>query len=229
MSKWGGVLLIPDLREWESRERGTKAEVSPPYRGRVTAVPAATRVLRRPALGGLAATLVFALSAFLGVSTAEPAQASPELASANCAGADDPRASAVVQRKAIVCLVNAARRQAGLTLLSTPAALRRAAAIKGRRVVSCGQLSHTPCGSDPTAAIRAAGYHYGWFGENLWLGTWGHFSARQVVESWLGSPGHRENILRPSFRHLGAARVRAQGIFGEDRTAVWVATFASPR
>jgi len=197
----------------------------------VTNAPAAARVLRRLALGGPAVALVVGLSVLVGVSTTEPAQAAPDLAlaSATCAGADDPRASAVVQRKAIVCLVNSARRQAGRTLLSTPTALQRAAAIKGRRVVSCGQLSHTPCGSDPTAALRAAGYHYGWFGENLWLGTWGHFSARQVVESWLGSPGHRENILRPSFRHLGAARVRAQGVFGEERTAVWVATFASPR
>ena len=140
-----------------------------------------------------------------------------------------PGTSLAVQQRAITCLVNAARRQAGRPLLATPPKLRRAAAIKGHRVVSCGQFSHTPCGAAATAAIRAAGYRYAWFGENLFAGTWGEFTPRQVVESWLGSPGHRANILRPSFRVFGASRVLAQDIFGEAQTAVWVATFASPR
>lgn len=95
--------------------------------------------------------------------------------------------------------------------------------------MSCGQLSHSPCGKDPAASVKAAGYRYAWFGENLWFGTWGAFSARQVVQSWLASQGHRDNILRPAFRHFGVARVRARGVFGEESTAVWVATFASPR
>jgi uncharacterized protein YkwD len=147
---------------------------------------------------------------------------------ASCGGADDPGASQAVQRKAIACLVNSARKHAGRALLTTPAKLERASVLKGRGVVSCAQLTHTPCGADPTAAIRAAGYSYGWWGENLWFGTWGAFSARQVVESWLSSPEHRANILRTGFRHFGVARVRARGVFGEASTAVWVATFASP-
>ncbi len=96
-------------------------------------------------------------------------------------------------------------------------------------MVACAQFSHTPCGSPATAAIRAAGYRYGWFGENLFAGTWGQFTPREVVDSWLASPGHRANILRSSFRALGTYRARAEGVFGEPETAVWVATFASPR
>jgi uncharacterized protein YkwD len=152
-----------------------------------------------------------------------------DLAAAACAGADDPEASLASQQQAITCLVNAARHEAGRGTLRTPVKLERAATIKGRRVVACGQFSHMPCGAPATAALRAAGYRYAWFGENLFAGTWGHFSPRQVVESWLGSPGHRANILRPSFRHFGASRVRADGVFGEAQTAVWVATFASPK
>ena len=55
---------------------------------------------------------------------------------------------------------------------------------QGRRVVRAAQP--TPCGAEPTEALRRAGYGYAWFGENLWLGTWGQFSPRQVVRA--GSP-----------------------------------------
>ena len=172
--------------------------------------------------------LLAALAVGLGVRSPD-AGASSLPANAACSGADDPAATQAVQRDAIVCLVNAARAQAARQVLTTAPKLRRAAALKGRVVVTCGQVSHTPCGSDPTAPLRAAGYRYGWFGENLWFGTWGHFSARQVVESWLLSPVHKANVLRPGFQHVGLARVRATGVFGEASTAVWVATFASPR
>jgi len=182
-----------------------------------------------------------ALRAVVGVSTVaallvllvgvRPAPAAPGLlagADSACPGASDPNAPAVAQRQAVVCLVNLARSRADRARLSTPRKLRRAAALKGRVVVSCGQLSHTPCGAEPTEALRRAGYRYAWFGENLWLGTWGAFTPRQVVDSWLASTPHRANILRTGFTDFGVARVRANGVFGEPSTAIWVATFASP-
>lgn len=175
------------------------------------------------------ATLGAALALLLGVRAADAAPASLLAGVTACPGADDRAAPEASQRQAIVCLVNIARSRADKARLATPAKLRKAAALKGQVVVSCGQLSHTPCGAEPTESIRRAGYRYSWFGENLWLGTWGQFSPRQVVESWLGSPGHRANILRSGFQHFGVARVRANGVFGEPSTAVWVATFASPR
>jgi uncharacterized protein YkwD len=183
----------------------------------------------------------FALRALVGVSAVaallallvgvRPAPAAPGLlagANAACPGADDMTAPEAVQRQAVVCLVNLARSRADRARLGTPRKLRKAAALKGRVVVSCGQLSHTPCGAEPTAAVQRAGYRYAWFGENLWLGTWGAFTPHQVVESWLASTPHRANILRTGFTDFGVARVRANGVFGEPSTAVWVATFASP-
>lgn len=175
------------------------------------------------------ATLAALFALLFGVRTADAAPASSLRGVAACPGADDAAASEAAQRAAVVCLVNVARSQANKARLATPPKLHKAAALKGHVVVSCGQLSHTPCGAAPTASLRRAGYRYSWFGENLWLGTWGHFTPRQVVESWLNSPGHRANILRSSFEHFGVARVRANGVFGEPSTAVWVATFASPR
>ncbi len=127
------------------------------------------------------------------------------------------------------CLVNWARRQDRRVSLAQPAALQRAAALKGRGVASCGVLTHAPCGSDPTASLRASGYRYSSFGENLFVGTWGEVTPRDVVATWLQSPAHRANILRSGFRDFGAALVRAPGLLGDADAAVWVATFASPR
>ena len=189
---------------------------------------------RAAALGRLGvATLVAALAAACLVAASAQAGGSSwssYLAPATtCAGADDPAAAPAVQRRAIACLVNWARRRDGRSSLATPNALQRAAALKGRRVVSCNDFSHTPCGSDPTASLRASGYRYSTFGEDLWVGTWGAFSVRDVVGAWLASPMHRANVLRASFSDFGAALVRAPGLMGDGDAGVWVATFASPR
>jgi uncharacterized protein YkwD len=134
-----------------------------------------------------------------------------------------------VQVRAVACLVNWARAQDSRKRLVRRPALQRAATLKGERVASCGQFSHTPCGSALTAAVRAAGYRYSTFGENLFAGTWGQFSARDVVSAWLQSPEHRANVLGPSFRDLGAAPVRASGLLDGGDAVVWTATFGSRR
>jgi uncharacterized protein YkwD len=146
-----------------------------------------------------------------------------------CKAADEPSASPAVQARAISCLVNWARAQDNRVRLAQTPALRRAAALKGQGVASCGQFSHTPCGTDVTAAVRASGYRYATFGENLYAGTWGQVSARDVLTAWLQSPPHRTNVLDPSFRDVGAASARAHGLLGDGDAVVWAATFGSPR
>ena len=146
-----------------------------------------------------------------------------------CRAADDTSASPAVQSRAVTCLVNWARKQERRSLLLQRSKLALASELKGQRVASCGQFSHTPCGADVTAAVRAAGYRFGAFGENLFVGTWGRISARDVVSAWLRSPPHRANVLGPHFRHLGAAPTRASGLLEGSEAVVWTATFASPR
>jgi uncharacterized protein YkwD len=107
--------------------------------------------------------------------------------------------------------------------------LQRAAALKGQRVASCGQFSHTPCGSAATAAVHEAGYRYATFGENLFVGTWGRISAQDVVSAWLQSPPHRANMLNRSFRDVGVAPVLAHGLLDGGDAVVWTATFGSRR
>jgi uncharacterized protein YkwD len=146
-----------------------------------------------------------------------------------CSSADDAAAPAAVQVRAVTCLVNWARAHDSRKRLVRRPALQRAATLKGERVASCGQFSHSPCGSAVTSAVRAAGYRYATFGENLYAATWGQASARDVVNAWLQSPEHRANILGASFRDLGAAPVRAQGLLDGADAVVWTATFGSRR
>jgi len=108
-------------------------------------------------------------------------------------------------------------------------ALTRAAELKGQSVASCGQFSHTPCGTAVVSGVDAAGYRYAAFGENLFAGSWGRVAPRHVVSAWLQSPPHRATLLSGSYRHFGAAPVRANGLLGGADAVVWTATFASPR
>jgi uncharacterized protein YkwD len=146
-----------------------------------------------------------------------------------CRAADDASASAADQMRAVACLMNWARTQDGRTRLARRSALQRAAEVKGQRVASCGQFSHTPCGANLTVGVNAAGYRYAVFGENLFAGTWGKVTPRDVVSAWLQSPPHRANVLGGQYRHVGAAPVRANGLLGGTDAVVWTATFASPR
>jgi uncharacterized protein YkwD len=185
-----------------------------------------------PARLGLTALLFAALAFFVVVGSADGggrAWSAYLAPAAACKGSTDPAASAAVQSRAVGCLVNWARARDRRGRLAPSSSLKRAAALKGHGVASCGQLSHTPCGSDLTGPVRRSGYRYSSFGENIFVGPWGAVTARDVVAAWLQSPGHRANVLRRGFRHLGAAPVRASNIFGSGAEVVWVATFASPR
>lgn len=60
-------------------------------------------------------------------------------------------------------------------------------------------------------------YRHGvrYLGENIWYSSDLHFSskrklAKEIVDDWLSSPGHRENLLSPEFTHLGVG-VSARG------------------
>ena len=61
-------------------------------------------------------------------------------------------------------------------------------------------------GSSPGDRIRNAGYNWRAYGENI---AKGYTSEQAVVNAWIASVGHCENIMNPSFHEMGAARVNA--------------------
>ena len=216
-----------NARHASSPEEGRDVLRNPSYGSGVpTATAAASaRVGLTAALLATCAALFFAASAD-GGARAWSAYLAPASA---CQGSTDPAASMPVQRRAVACLINWARKRDGRAKLSPSNSLDRAAGLKGQKVASCGQFSHTPCGSDLIGPLKASGYRYASFGENLFVGVLGAVSPRDVVSAWLQSPGHRENMLRPYFRDVGAAAVQAQGFLGGGAEVVWVTTFGSKR
>jgi uncharacterized protein YkwD len=111
-------------------------------------------------------------------------------------------------RAAIVCLHNQIRARNGLPLLKGNSKLRRAAEGHSAEMVQKRYFDHTsPSGSSMVDRILAAGYvraDQGWvLGENLEWGTGSMATPRGAVDAWMKSAGHRANILKRSYRHMG--------------------------
>ena len=169
------------------------------------------------AVAGLTAIVLLAANA--------PAGAAPTdylAPPGTCAGSTDAQARVDVHRRALVCLINWARRRAHLRPLAPHPALSRAAAAKGARIVSCGEFSHEPCGTPATAPTVAAGYRFRFWAENLYWGSQGLGTPRAAMEAWLLSPPHREHVFARSVRDAGIGRVHAPAFAGASDVTVWV-------
>jgi uncharacterized protein YkwD len=118
-----------------------------------------------------------------------------------------------------IALTNQARASAGLASLNANGALNTAAASHSADQAARNQMTHT--GSDGSNAgdrIRAAGYQPSTWGENV---AAGYTSASSVVAGWMGSSGHRANILNPAFTEIGVASATAA-----DGTRYWTMVLA---
>ncbi|SEE95347.1 Cysteine-rich secretory protein family protein [Streptomyces sp. 3213] len=101
----------------------------------------------------------------------------------------------------VVELTNAERTRAGLRPLAVDPLLAAAAQAHSADMVARAFYSHTsPDGSQPWDRAAAAGSRRRTIGENI---ACGQRSPAEVVEGWMNSPGHRANILKPDFTHIG--------------------------
>lgn len=120
---------------------------------------------------------------------------------------------------------NIARTKNGLTSLSENTQLNSAATLKLRDMFEKQYFAHvSPQGNGPSYFVEQAGYTYVMIGENLALGNFEN--DQELVEAWMGSPGHRENILNPRYQEIGIAV--GQGIFEGERTWLAVQVFGLP-
>ncbi|MCL6613629.1 MAG: hypothetical protein K6U03_03235 [Firmicutes bacterium] len=96
--------------------------------------------------------------------------------------------------------VNAERAKAGLAPLQLDYRLVQTARAKSRDMVQNGYFGHqSPTLGSPFDQMRAAGISYRTAGENIA----GNPSAAGAMRAWMNSPGHRANILNPSFTRIG--------------------------
>ncbi|MFD5074076.1 CAP domain-containing protein [Streptomyces sp. NPDC058371] len=113
----------------------------------------------------------------------------------------------------VMALTNAERTAAGLPPLADDAVLTTAAQAHSTDMVTRGFYSHTsPDGREPWHRAAAAGSRHRAVGENI---ACGQRSPAEVVRGWMDSPGHRANILKPDFTHLGI------GFAGGGRAATY--------
>ncbi|ROP28389.1 CAP domain-containing protein [Couchioplanes caeruleus] len=119
----------------------------------------------------------------------------------------------------VVSLSNQARVKAGCKALKVNAALLWAARGHSKYMAASGRFSHTGARNSTFAArARAAGYTAA-RSENI---AWGYRSAREVVNGWLKSPGHRRNLL-----DCGARTFAVGVVYSTNGTPYYTQMFGS--
>jgi uncharacterized protein YkwD len=143
------------------------------------------------------------------------------------AAADQLNLELATARAAMLCLTNYARAHAGLRPLEPNTLLEAAGNAKLGADLSCKEFSHTPCGNPFQRVFTAylAGATAYRIGENIAWGTGGYGTPRSTMDSWLNSPGHRENILDPSFTELGVGYLTGETFQGWSGATLWSQEF----
>lgn len=124
----------------------------------------------------------------------------------------------------VVALTNAERSKVGLSALTTNAALTRAAQGYAATLAdNPGCFGHT-CGSSLTQRLGRAGYTSprAW-GENI---AWGYTTPEAVVAAWMGSSGHRANILSRNFKEIGVG-LTSSTVASTKGRLYWVQNFGA--
>ena len=105
----------------------------------------------------------------------------------------------------VVRLVNEIRASYGLNNLEINEKLSNVARIKSQDMKDNGYFSHTsPIYGSPFDMMKNFGISYRAAGENIAMG---YSTPKAVVDAWMNSKGHRENILKPSFTQIGVGYV----------------------
>lgn len=114
-------------------------------------------------------------------------------------------------------ITNQNRAKNGLSFLTLNDQLNQAAAGKANDMFGSNYWAHvSPSGKTPWDFILDAGYHYIYAGENL---AKDFQDAGGVVEAWMNSSTHRENILQSKYQEVGFAVVNGR-LEGEETTLV---------
>lgn len=105
----------------------------------------------------------------------------------------------------VIALTNQERAAYGLPPLAANTALNTAAVRHSQDMATNNFFSHTGSdGSSPGQRITQAGYSWYTYGENI---AAGYSSPSSVVAAWMGSAGHRANILNNCFQDIGVGYV----------------------
>ena len=132
----------------------------------------------------------------------------------NCADADlQPDADNLAHESEVIfCLMNAMRENAGLPDLEQQDELARASVDHSQDMVDNKYFAHdSQDGRDVVARLKAVDYippDGEWIvGENLAWGSGALSTPRALVNAWMNSPPHRENLLSADYKEVGMGAV----------------------
>lgn len=129
-----------------------------------------------------------------------------------------PAATPASAAAPVIAEVNARRAETGATALTVNTVLAREAQEHADDMAHRGFFSHTdPDGITFQQRMNASGYASGTVAENLGLTSGG--AASSVVQLWMGSEGHRVNMLNEAYRGIGVGV--AAGTY-QGQSAVYV-------
>lgn len=118
---------------------------------------------------------------------------------------------------------NEQRIKNGVSLLVLNQQLSSASQLKARDMFANQYWAHTsPQGKNPWSFINDTGYTYLFAGENL-ARDFG--DSRSVVEAWMNSTTHRENLFNPRYQDIGFAVVN--GKYNGHETTLVVQMFGA--
>ncbi len=132
---------------------------------------------------------------------------------------DEEVASESEFEQEVIRLTNEEREKQGLQPLEPYSELSDVARDKSEDMRDAGYFSHnSPNYGSPFDMMDTYGIEYQGAGENI---AAGQQSPEQVVEGWMNSEGHRENILNGSFTHIGVGHAEG-GSYGNYWTQMFV-------
>lgn len=146
-------------------------------------------------------------------SSLTPAQGDPWTAAASPISAPTKEQKTAQE---VVALTNAVRAERGLPPLQPLACLDAAAAGHSQEMLDLDYFSHTsptPGRAAVSHRIVAAGGTWRACAENIYMssGMPLESSARAAVDGWVESPGHFQNMINPSYTHIGVGIAYRQG------------------
>ena len=123
----------------------------------------------------------------------------------------------------LVDLVNNARRNAGLGVVTPSGQLMVIAGSYSRVQAAQGNISHTgPDGAHIGDRLSRSGYNWSVCGEDLAAGP---SNPDEVFAMWMNSPTHRDVILKPNVREIGLGWTQRSGAMNN----YWVLIVATPQ
>ncbi|MCR4638704.1 CAP domain-containing protein [Ruminococcus sp.] len=124
-------------------------------------------------------------------------------------------ANADAYAEQVVKLVNNERSKRGLQPVKALVSMNKAASVRAKEIVN--KFDHTrPDGRRGYTAVEDAGLSWSWVGENI---AAGYPTPEDVMNGWMNSEGHRNNILNSKYKYIGVGYVNEGGI------ANWVQLF----